>query len=95
MRDKEERVKKIVVENMGVDEEKVKEGERLIDEIGEERIEKVEMVMEFEEELGVEINEEDEEKIIKVGDDVKLIDKDYEWYLKKGMGFIKIKEMFD
>lgn len=78
MRDKEERVKKIVVENMGVDEEKVKEGERLIDEIGEERIEKVEMVMEFEEELGVEINEEDEEKIIKVGDDVKLIDKDYE-----------------
>ncbi len=55
MSDIAERVKKIVVDHLGVDAEKVVEGASFIDDLGADSLDTVELVMAFEEEFGVEI----------------------------------------
>ena len=55
MSDIAERVKKIVVEHLGVDEGKVSEGASFIDDLGADSLDTVELVMAFEEEFSVEI----------------------------------------
>jgi len=73
MSDIEERVKKIVVEHLGVDEDKVVTSASFIDDLGADSLDTVELVMAFEEEFNVEIPDDAAEKIQTVGDAVSFI----------------------
>ena len=75
MSDVADRVKKIVVEHLGVDAEKVSESASFIDDLGADSLDTVELVMAFEEEFGVEIPDDAAETILTVGDAVKFIEK--------------------
>ena len=74
MSDVAERVKKIVVEHLGVDAEKVTEEASFIDDLGADSLDTVELVMAFEDEFGVEIPDDAAEKITTVGDATKYIE---------------------
>ena len=74
MSDVIERVKKIVVERLEVDAEKVNEKASFIDDLGADSLDLVELVMAFEEEFGIEIPDEDAEKITRVKDAIDYID---------------------
>ena len=74
MSDTTERVKKIVVEHLGVEKEKVVESASFVDDLGADSLDTVELVMAFEEEFGSEISDSDAEKILTVGDAVKFIE---------------------
>ena len=74
MSDIAERVKKIVVEHLGVDGAKVTEGASFIDDLGADSLDTVELVMAFEEEFSVEIPDDAAETITTVGDAVKYIE---------------------
>lgn len=67
------RVKKIVVEHLGVDEGKVAEGASFIDDLGADSLDTVELVMAFEEEFSIEIPDDAAEKIQTVGDAINFI----------------------
>src|SRR5438128_10776146 len=69
-----ERVKKIVVEHLGVDESKVTENASFIDDLGADSLDTVELVMAFEEEFGCEIPDDAAEKIVTVKDAVNFIE---------------------
>jgi acyl carrier protein len=73
MSDIAERVKKIVVEHLGVDGGKVTEGASFIDDLGADSLDTVELVMAFEEEFSVEIPDDAAEKIQTVGDAINFI----------------------
>ncbi len=73
MSDIAERVKKIVVEHLGVEEDKVTESASFIDDLGADSLDTVELVMAFEEEFGIEIPDDAAENIQTVGDAVKFI----------------------
>ena len=73
MSDVAERVKKIVVEHLGVDEAKVTEAASFIDDLGADSLDTVELVMACEEEFSVEIPDDVAEKIQTVGDAVSFI----------------------
>jgi acyl carrier protein len=75
MSDTAERVKKIVVEHLNVDADKVTENASFIEDLGADSLDTVELVMAFEEEFGIEIPDDAAESIITVGDAVKYIDK--------------------
>jgi len=75
MSDVAERVKKIVIQHLGVDAEKVVDNADFIDDLGADSLDRVELVMAFEEEFGVEIPDDAAESIVTVGDAVKFIDK--------------------
>jgi acyl carrier protein len=75
MSDIADRVKKIVIEHLGVDAEKVTEGASFIDDLGADSLDTVELVMAFEEEFGVEIPDDAAETILTVGDAVKFLEK--------------------
>ncbi len=68
-----ERVKKIVVEHLGVDEAKVSESASFIDDLGADSLDTVELVMAFEEEFGVEIPDDAAEKILTVKDAITYL----------------------
>ena len=68
------RVKKIVVEHLGVDEDKVTDGASFIDDLGADSLDTVELVMAFEEEFGCEIPDDAAEKILTVKDAVNYIE---------------------
>ena len=68
------RVKKIVVEHLGVEEEKVTPDASFIDDLGADSLDNVELVMAFEEEFDIEIPDDAAEHIQTVGDAVKFID---------------------
>ena len=67
------RVKSIIVEHLGVDEDKVTERASFIDDLGADSLDTVELVMAFEEEFGCEIPDEDAEKILTVKDAVDFL----------------------
>ena len=73
MSDIAERVKKIVVEHLGVDAAKVTDNASFIDDLGADSLDTVELVMAFEEEFNVEIPDDAAEKIITVKDAVEFI----------------------
>lgn len=75
MSDIADRVKKIVIEHLGVDADKVNEGASFIDDLGADSLDTVELVMAFEEEFGVEIPDDAADTILTVGDAVKFISK--------------------
>jgi acyl carrier protein len=73
MSDVAERVKKIVVEHLGVDAAKVTENTSFIDDLGADSLDTVELVMALEEEFGCEIPDDAAEKIATVKDAVSFI----------------------
>jgi len=73
MSDISARVKKIVVEHLGVEEAKVTDAASFVDDLGADSLDTVELVMAFEEEFGVEIPDDAAEKIRTVGDAVTFI----------------------
>ena len=73
MSDISERVKKIVIEHLGVDESKVSETASFVDDLGADSLDTVELVMAFEEEFGVEIPDDAAEKIVTVKDAITYI----------------------
>ena len=70
----EERVKEIIAEQLGVKKEEIKAESSFIDDLGADSLDTVELVMALEEEFGIEIPDEDAEKIATVGDAIKYID---------------------
>ncbi|MFN3934043.1 acyl carrier protein [Parvibaculum sp.] len=68
-----ERLKKIVVEHLGVDADKVTENASFIDDLGADSLDNVELVMAFEEEFGVEIPDDAAEKILTVKDAIEFV----------------------
>lgn len=69
----EERVKKIVVEQLGVKDEEVKEDASFVDDLGADSLDTVELVMALEEEFETEIPDDDAEKITTVRQAVDYI----------------------
>ena len=74
MRDVGVKVKKIIVEHLGVDEAKVTDEASFIDDLGADSLDTVELVMAFEEEFGSEISDSEAEKILTVGDAIRFIE---------------------
>ncbi|HEC93559.1 MAG TPA: acyl carrier protein [Candidatus Atribacteria bacterium] len=70
-----DRVKKIIVDQLGVDASKISEDSSFVDDLGADSLDIVELIMAFEEEFDVEIPDEDAEKIKTVGDAVKYLNK--------------------
>jgi acyl carrier protein len=73
----EQRIKKIIAENLDVEPDEVTNEASFVDDLGADSLDTVELVMAFEEEFGIEIPDEDAEKILTVG---KAID-----YIKEKM----------
>jgi acyl carrier protein len=73
MSDVAERVKKIVIEHLGVDEAKVTDSASFIDDLGADSLDTVELVMAFEEEFGCEIPDDAAENILTVKDAITYI----------------------
>ena len=69
-----DKVKKIVVEHLGVEEAKVTPEASFIDDLGADSLDTVELVMAFEEEFGCEIPDDAAEKIVTVKDAVQFIE---------------------
>ena len=69
-----DKIKKIIAEQLGVDESEITSESHFIDDLGADSLDTVELVMALEEEFGIEIPDEDAEKIQTVGDVAKYID---------------------
>ncbi|MCH7863747.1 MAG: acyl carrier protein [Proteobacteria bacterium] len=74
MSDVADRVKKIVLEHLGVDESKVVDNASFIDDLGADSLDTVELVMAFEEEFGCEIPDDDAEKIMTIKNAIDFIE---------------------
>ena len=68
------KVKKIVADHWGIEEEKVTDEASFVDDLGADSLDTVELVMAFEEEFGSEISDSEAEKILTVGDAIKFIE---------------------
>ena len=75
MSDVADRIKKIVIEHLDVDADKVTEKASFIDDLGADSLDNVELVMAFEEEFGVEIPDDAAETIQTVGDAISFVEK--------------------
>ena len=71
----EQRVKKIVAEQLGVAEAEIKNEASFVNDLGADSLDTVELVMAFEEEFGVEIPDDQAETIVTVGDAIKFLEK--------------------
>jgi acyl carrier protein len=71
----EEKVRKIIVEQLGVDAAEIKIDSHFVDDLGADSLDTVELVMALEEEFGFEIPDEDAEKITRVRDAIEYIEK--------------------
>ena len=74
MADVEQKVKDIIINELGVEAEKVTPEAKFVDDLGADSLDTVELVMAFEEEFGMEIPDEDAEKLQTVGDVNKYIE---------------------
>jgi acyl carrier protein len=70
----DEKVKEIIAEQLGVKKEEIKPESSFIDDLGADSLDTVEVVMALEEEFGIEIPDEEAEKITTVGEAIKYID---------------------
>ena len=68
------KVKDIVLDKLGTEENKITEAASFMDDLGADSLDTVELIMEMEEEFGIEIPDEEAEKLATVGDAVKYID---------------------
>ena len=69
----EEKVKELIVQQLGVSESEVVPEAKFVDDLGADSLDLVELVMALEDEYGIEISDEDAEKIITVGDAIAYI----------------------
>ena len=69
-----DKVKKIVVEQLGVSEDQVTSEAKFIEDLGADSLDQVELVMALEEEFGSDIPDEDAEKLTTVGDAIKYVE---------------------
>ena len=74
MSDVKAKIKKIVADHLGIEEDKVTDEASFVDDLGADSLDTVELVMAFEEEFGSEISDTEAEKILTVGDAVKFIE---------------------
>jgi acyl carrier protein len=74
MSDTQERVKKIIVDLLGVDESKVVPEARFREELEADSLDLVELIMAFEDEFGGEISDEEAQKITTVGEAIKYLE---------------------
>ncbi|MEE3257978.1 MAG: acyl carrier protein [Candidatus Latescibacterota bacterium] len=74
MADISERVKDLVVEQLGVSQDQVNPQASFIDDLGADSLDTVELVMAFEEEFGIDIPDEDAEKMVTVVDAIKYLE---------------------
>ncbi|MBA7558465.1 acyl carrier protein [Candidatus Atribacteria bacterium 1244-E10-H5-B2] len=70
-----DRIKKILVDLLGVDENKITENSSFLDDLGADSLDMIEMIMVLEEEFNTEIPDKDMEKINTVGDLIKYLNK--------------------
>ena len=70
----DERVRDIIAEQLGVKKEEIKSESSFVDDLGADSLDTVEIVMALEEEFGIEIPDEDAEKMSTVGEAIKYID---------------------
>ncbi|UCG34850.1 MAG: acyl carrier protein [Candidatus Omnitrophota bacterium] len=70
----DEKIKDIIAEQLGVKKEEIKPESSFVDDLGADSLDTVEVVMALEEEFGIEIPDEDAEKITTVGEAVKYIE---------------------
>jgi len=70
-----DRIKKIIVNRLGVDESKITENSSFIDDLGADSLDIIDLVMAFEEEFDIEIPDEDVEKMKTFGDVLKYLNK--------------------
>lgn len=75
MSDIANRVKEIIAEQLMVDLEEITEESTFVDDLGADSLDRVELIMEFEEEFGIEIPDEDAEKISTVGEAIAYIER--------------------
>ena len=85
----EDKIKEIIVEQLGVKPEEVVSEASFVDDLGADSLDTVELVMAFEEEFGTEIPDEDAEKIQSVGDAVKYIEEHSERFEKMRLTILK------
>lgn len=69
-----DRIRAIIAEQLGVKQEEVTDQAKFIDDLGADSLDTVELVMALEEEFGIEIPDEDAEKMVSVGDAIKYIE---------------------
>src|ERR1700738_2291316 len=81
-----DKVKSIIVEQLGVDEEEVTPDASFVDDLGADSLDTVELVMAFEEEFGIEIPDEDAEKITRVKEAVEYIESHAKRKKSRGRG---------
>jgi acyl carrier protein len=74
MNDVADRVKKIVVEHLGVESDKLVDSANFMDDLGADSLDAIELTMAFEDEFGVEIPDEQAETLLSVGDAVKFLE---------------------
>jgi acyl carrier protein len=89
------RVTKIIVEHLGVDEAKVTEAANLMDDLGADSLDAVELVMAFEEEFGIEIPDDAAEQIKTVGNAIDFITSQLSKSDKSGAGKAQEKNRED
>ncbi len=70
----QEKIKEIIAEQLGVKKEEVTDDAKFIDDLGADSLDTVELVMALEEEFGIEIPDEDAEKMVTVGEAIKYIE---------------------
>ena len=69
------KVKEVIIDKLGVDESAITEEAHFVNDLGADSLDTVELIMEFEEEFGIEIPDDDAEKITTVGSAVEYIEK--------------------
>ena len=70
-----EKVKDVIIDKLGVEESAINEEAHFVNDLGADSLDTVELIMEFEEEFGIEIPDEDAENITTVGTAIKYIEK--------------------
>ena len=70
-----DKVKDVIIDKLGVEESAIKEKAHFVSDLGADSLDTVELIMEFEEEFGIEIPDEDAENITTVGTAIKYIEK--------------------
>ena len=69
-----ERITEIIIDKLAIEESKITDDAKFIDDLGADSLDTVELIMQFEEEFGIEIPDEDADKITSVKDAVSYID---------------------
>ena len=70
----QDKIKQIIADQLGVKKEEVTDGAKFVDDLGDDSLDTVELVMALEEEFGIEIPDEEAEKLVTVGDALRYIE---------------------